>query len=260
MEFENKEIIQEKNKFITLGSINNKFALILSNNKINCKNIKLDLSVSSSEDNNYVIDYDGSDINLVYPCDDEHLKHNKKSKYIIVKETASDYKNIILPYIKGIYDDNVSWIKDILYNGKEKERVLLNIDEFLIVKNLSWKNNMKINFYILVITKESLMTIRDLRKKHISLLKLMKEKCIEVAKKFGIEENQLYFFFHYHPSFYYLHLHCCIINSPELSSKYFRCKMLETIILNLEKNSYYYKNSEIMFEIPDNHTVAKLLS
>ena len=98
------------------------------------------------------------------------------------------------------------------------------------------------------------------RKKHIPLLKSMKQKSIEVASAYDIDENQLYFFFHYHPSFYHLHLHCCIINNPELSTKYFRCKMLETIISNLERNSNYYKNADILFEIPSNHIIAKLLS
>ena len=104
------------------------------------------------------------------------------------------------------------------------------------------------------------MTIRDLRKKHISLLNSMKQKSIQVAKSFDINENQLYFFFHYHPSFYHLHLHCCIINNSELSTKYFRCKMLETIISNLERNSNYYKHADILFEIPSNHIISKLLS
>lgn len=260
MEFENNEIIEEKNKFISLGKINDKFALIFSKHLIE-KKLSIDINNSvRNDENSYIINHDGSDINLVYPCEEEHLKHNKKSKYVILKETAQDYNNIVLPYIKGIYNNNVKWIYDIIHNGKEKENIFLNIDEFLIIKNLSWTNNLKKDFYILVISKEPLMTIRDLRKKHVPLLKLMKEKCIEVAKKFKIDENQLYFFFHYHPSFYHLHLHCCIINNPELSSKYFRCKMLETIICNLEKNSHYYKNNIIMFEIPTNHAIAKLLS
>ena len=36
--------------------------------------------------------------------------------------------------------------------------------------------------------------------------------------------------------------------------------MLDSVISNLEKNSFYYKNSDISFEIPVSHIIVKLLS
>ena len=262
MEFENNQIIQENQKFINLGKINNEFALIFSNYKINEFKLFIDNNkMISKEDNNYVVNYDGKNIDLIYPCEKDHMKINSKSKYIIIKESANDYQNLILPYIKGIYSSNIKWIIDIIYHDRESEKILYRNKEFLVIKDISWTDDKsKKNFYVLVIPEEKIKTIRDLRKKHIPLLKSMKQKSIDVASAYGIDENQLYFFFHYHPSFYHLHLHCCIINNPELSTKYFRCKMLETIISNLERNSNYYKNADILFEIPSNHIIAKLLS
>ena len=36
--------------------------------------------------------------------------------------------------------------------------------------------------------------------------------------------------------------------------------MLETIISNLERNNYFYRNADILFEIPKSHAISKLLS
>ena len=36
--------------------------------------------------------------------------------------------------------------------------------------------------------------------------------------------------------------------------------MLHSVIKNLERNSYYYKNSTIDFEIPESHIIVKLLN
>ena len=264
MEFVNQVTIKDSNKFINLGKINNELALIFSKIKITKFKIA-DSDLLSTEENNYIVKFGEEEVNLIYPCDHESNKNiNSKSEYEILRETALDYKNIILPYIKNIYYNNVKWINDIIYHDREKEKIFYRNKEFLVIQNISWtnldKSSTKNSFYLLVIPEEKLMTIRDLRKKHINLLKSMRDKAIEVAKSFDINQNQLYFFFHYHPSFYHLHLHCCIINNPELTTKYFRCKMLETIISNLERNNYFYRNADILFEIPKSHAISKLLS
>ena len=256
MEFTNNEIIIDNDKFINIGKIDDKIAVIISNIKID--NIKFEKNKICNCSNTLI--YEGNSLDIFYPCENEHLNINKKSKYIIINETSLEFNSKILPYIKGIYKENIKWINDILYKNSEKERLLYKDEKIVIMIDVICNNIKDINdFYILAIPFENLMTIRDLRKKHIPILKLMKEKCIQIASSYNINSNQLYFFFHYHPSFYHLHLHCCVVNHKELSTKYFRCKMLETVILNLERNSHFYKNGDIMFEIPSNHIISKLL-
>ena len=250
MEFTNTQVIIDNEKYINIGKIDNQIAVIISNGKIN--DFKFDFLSANK------INYNGKEIDIFYPCEKEH--YTKKSKYIIVNESSLEYNSKILPYIKGIYQDNVKWIKDILFNNSEEDRVLYRDDKIVLVIDIVCDNIYDVkDFYILAIPLENITSIRDLRKKHIPLLKLMKQKCIDIASNYNIDANQLYFFFHYHPSFYHLHLHCCVINHKELSTKYFRCKMFETVILNLERNSHFYKNGNIMFEIPNNHAIAKLL-
>lgn len=256
MEFKNEKVIIDNNQFINIGKINDEIVIIFSDSQI--QNIKLNFN--DKNNCSKTINHNGSNINIYYPCE-EHNNFPKKSKYIILNETPEEYKNKILPYINGIYKTNTKWIKNIIYNNSEQEKIFFKNDDIVIIKNITWKEDKcKDSFYILAIPVENLMTIRDLRKKHIPILLRMKEECIKVAEQYDINKNQLYFFFHYHPSFYHLHLHCCIINNKELSTKYFRCKMLETIIMNLIRNSHFYKNNDIMFEIPDSHIISRILS
>ena len=83
---------------------------------------------------------------------------------------------------------------------------------------------------------------------------------LEIASNYGLTEDNLYFFFHYHPSFYHLHIHCAIISNDAISNKHFRCKMLDNVIYNLQKDGNYYIKNSIDFEIPDYHIIVKLLN
>lgn len=257
MEFIKNSAIINNDKFIIFGQIKDKCAVIFSN--INIDNIKLNLNKSQFDNESFwTFDINNNKINVI--CQKEHLDDNCKDKYITLVESKQDYKNKILPYINNIYENNTKWIFDILNKKKEQDKVIYNDDKIVIVKDKNFYEQKKQSFYLLVFPFEKLKTIRDLRSKHIELLEFMKLKCIEIANEYGINENELYFFFHYHPSFYHLHLHCSIINHKSLTSKYFRCKMLDNILENLKLKSNYYRDKNIKFEIPEKHIIVKLLS
>lgn len=261
MKFEKSQIIKNDENFIIFGKIKDTFAIVFSDFKIN----NIDLNLTDEQfDNEYFWNFKMKDkeFNVVCQKDDNTLFfENKKNNYLIIKEKPEIYKKHILPYIQNIYNFNTKWIFNILNGKSEQDMVLLKDDSHLIVKDIHWDNSTDNNdsFYILSIPFEVLKTIRDLRKKHIPLLKNMKKKCLEVANNYNLTESHLYFFFHYHPSFYQLHLHCVRINHPKLTSKYFRCNMLDTIISNLQHSSYYYKNKTLSFEIPKNHPIVKII-
>ena len=262
MEFIKNDFIQDNNnRYINFGYINNSLAIIFSDFEINnVKNILDESKLVSQNGNNWILNHKNKTINLIYPCDKD-FSDSTTSKYIIVTETAKDYNIKILPYINNIYKENTKWINDILKNKKEQNKIMFKNEKYIVTKDILWdEENITNSFYMLAIPFSKIKTIRDLRKEHIPLLKEMRNSCNKIANKYGINSNQLYFFFHYHPSFYHLHLHCSIINHKLLSSKYLRCKMLDTIISNLEKNTFYYRNSDISFEIPVSHIIVKLLS
>ena len=259
MKFEKSQIVKNEENFIIFGKIKDTFAVIFSDFKIN----DIDLNLTDEQFNkeyfwNFKID--NKEINVVCQKDDNTLFfENKKNNYIIIKEKPEIYKRHLLPYINNLFEINTKWIFNIINGKTEQDKVMLKESDHIVVKDTNWNSDSSDLFYILSIPFELIKTIRELRKKHIPLLEDMKKKCLLVAKDYNLNESQLYFFFHYHPSFYQLHLHCSIINHPKLSAKYFRCNMLDTVISNLKKSSYFYRNKTLSFEIPKNHPVVKII-
>ena len=189
---------------------------------------------------------------LNYPVE-ESLVDNYREKIKIVKETFDDYKTKVEPYIDSIVDNNTKWINNILNNKSESERILFKNDKFIIVKNLCWEQNNE--FYLLIIPFEKIKNIRHLNESHKELLNEMKIETLKIAKKFSIDEDELYFFFHYHPSCYHLHLHCSLINHKALKLKFYRHVMLDDVLDNIET----IHKKTFKFEINISNPIYKLL-
>ena len=174
----------------------------------------------------------------------------------IFAETYEIYNNITLPYINYIYKQNTLWINNILFNNYNKKLILYKNNNIITIKDNIFSND---NFYILSLPYIKLKTIRDLRYNHLPLLYEMKNNIIDIAKIYNISKNQLYIYFHYHPSYYYLHLHGCIITHPLLDSRYLRNYFIDDVIENLKINNYYYKYKTLKFELKSNNQLFNLL-
>jgi m7GpppX diphosphatase len=186
-----------------------------------------------------------------------------KADLKIFNETYEDYNNIALPYINAILNKNTKWINNILFNGSEKHLVLYKSSEFIITKDIHWKNNTSIphgnNFYLLAFPIKNIKTIRDLSYADIELLENMKNKSIEIANMYGISNDRLYMFFHYHPSYYHLHLHICVLGHYTLQIKYNKQYELNDIIEKLKIDSNYWKNADLKFELLSTNKLYGLL-
>lgn len=257
MEFKNSETIKNCNYYIHIGNVNNELAIILADFHIYDFDKILKNSKLLSKVGNCWTMENKKPFNLYYPCNKDCFDENI-SKYIIINESKDEYNLKIKPYIEKIYFENTRWIYNIFDKKTEQENVIFRNDDFIICKDITWTDTNPINFYILGFPFKNLKSIRDLRQIDITLLKNMKKEMIKYANKYKLKEEHLYFFFHYHPSFYHLHLHCAIINNKELSIKYNRYHMVDNVINNLHKDTNYYANSTITFEIPDYHIINKL--
>lgn len=183
-----------------------------------------------------------------------------KAEYKIFTETSNDYKTISLPYIKSILDKNTKWIHDLIHNYSEESKILFRNNDFVISKDIIWKNNNKNEFYILAFPVKRIKNIREIKLDDIELLNNIKEKCIEISKLYSINENQLYMYFHYHPSYYHLHLHVCTIEHFALENKYMRHYFLDDVIDEIKKNDSYWINKTLKFELLSNTKLYKLLN
>jgi hypothetical protein len=172
-----------------------------------------------------------------------------KADTIIFEETKNDYNKISYPYINSILDKNTKWINDLVFNKSEESVVLFRNESFVICKDILWKDDSNSQFYILAIPTKQIKTIRDLTGSDIPLLEDIKYNCIQIAKSYGISPDKLYLFFHYHPSYYQLHLHVCITEHPALETNYFRHYHLDSIINKLKIDPDYWKNATLKFEL-----------
>ena len=177
----------------------------------------------------------------------------------IFTENYQMYKKISLPYINSIYDKNTKWIHELVGNFSEESIVLFRNQEMVLCKDIVWKEKNPHQFYLLGIPTKKIKTIRDLTHSDIPLLKSLKEKAIEIAKEYGINKNKLYMFFHYHPSYYQLHLHVCVTEHEALETTYLRHYYLDNLIEKLEVDSDYWKKSTLQFELLSNTRLYKLL-
>jgi len=182
-----------------------------------------------------------------------------KAETEIFSENFLMYKKISLPYINSIYDKNTKWIHELTGNFSEESIVLFRNQEMVLCKDIVWKDSNPNQFYLLGIPTKKIKTIRDLTQQDIPLLKNLKEKAIDIAKQYGINKNKLYMFFHYHPSYYQLHLHVCITEHEALETKYFRHYYLDDVIAKLESDTDYWKKATLHFELLTNTKLYKLL-
>jgi m7GpppX diphosphatase len=251
MKFLKLEVLEYKDDFnIYYGVINNKFAILRENKTINDEYVINDENLIRFEN---VYQMKKNDLFLLtYPVE-ESVVDSYKEKTKVIKETYEDYKSKVEPYINLILENNTKWIQNILNNKSETDRVLFKNDKFLIIKNLCWDQDNQ--FYVLIIPLERIKNIRHLNDSYEKILKEMKTETLKIAKKYNIDEDELYFFFHYHPSCYHLHLHCCLINHKALKLKFYRHIMLDDIIENLN----ILEKKTIKFEINISNPIYKLL-
>ena len=255
MKFHKLEILENKKETnVYYGNINKIPAILIGDKEIS-NEINLDGEIILKNENFQKIKLISSEsiIHLYYPANNEMIE-SFKSKIKIVSESYEDYKLKIEPYINSIIETNTKWIKNILNLQNEADKILFKGEKFIVIKNIGYDT--KNDFYLLAIPFEPLKTIRDLQNSHKELLKLMKLKTLEIAKKQNFEEEDLYFFFHYHPSCYHLHLHICLNSHKNLKFKLYRHILFEDVIENIDKIG----KKLMKFEINISNPIYKLLN
>ena len=191
----------------------------------------------------------------------EIKKKLSKKNDIIFTEKSKYFINKTKIFIeKAINKGNLNWINDILNKKNETHRIIFENDKFILMKDIVWTNKDNKNFYLLALPKNgNISSIRELTKNDLSLLNHLKKEIPKIVKKkYKFNSNKIYMFFHYLPSFYYLHLHVCCLNNINIQNKFCRYHLLDNVIKNIEINPDYYKLVNMTFEIPNNHSLFKI--
>ena len=102
---------------------------------------------------------------------DEVLNTKIYSRHL---ETYADYKKNVLPKIADL---DKQWVFDIIDGKKEKDQVLYQDDDFVLLPSDKWKNNNILEMRLLAFfTNKKLKSIRDLTGSNIKLLEKVKNK------------------------------------------------------------------------------------
>lgn len=183
------------------------------------------------------------EIQIIYPVlDEDYRKYFLKRRKVI--ETPEIYNSMIYP---KIINQDLAWIDNIVNGTKEADTILYSDNNIVLLPDLKWSSNKIEDMYYLVIFKnKELKSIRDLNNSHLSLLNDVREICIKkINELHNISSDQLRFYFHYHPSFWQLHLHVTLISSSGYGSGVDIAHLLTTVINNIELVNDYYQRSNI---------------
>lgn len=184
-----------------------------------------------------------SETNHLFLQTNQNINLKNEEPLTYKKETYDDY----LYRIKSVDPDNYQWIFDIIEGRKEKDKIIYQDDEFVLVPK-NKKNSESIeNIHILaLVANKELRSLRDLTSDHIPLLNhILKTSLEKLEIKYKIPKESWRAYIHYYPSAWQLHIHFTYLNNLDKSAMIDKSHDLYRVIFNLSLNSKYYQMIEL---------------
>lgn len=214
-------------------------------------------------------------VELISPASDRQVSRFMPShSSALIEETPLMYDKVTKPMIQNIVDgSSLGWIKNIIEGKKEKERLLMNTDSFILNIDTKWrshpdpftiprdewfKHKATADLYCLGFLKEEgVASIRDLTSKHIPVLRsLLNQGCETIEKVYGVSKDQLRVFVHYQPQFYHFHVHFTRLEN-DIGTQVERAHLLVDIVQNLESDPEFYKKRTITYKLQKTNLLYK---
>jgi m7GpppX diphosphatase len=195
--------------------------------------------------------------------------------YVLVAETPEMYsRNTVASFIEQeTRRPSKQWINSIIAGDQEREQVIIRTEEFVLLPdtervNRYWRTprgpvgakphhhhhraprpqqapRMTLN-WLSIVNDLSVRTLRDLRGKHVPMLRGMLASCMNAVETYtGIPRDQVMAYVHYPPSVYQLHVHFSYPYGQYCHRDAYRVHSLEGIINNLEIDPEYYAKSTL---------------
>jgi m7GpppX diphosphatase len=196
--------------------------------------------------------------------------------YVLVAETPDMYsRNTVASFIEQeTRRPSKQWITSIIAGDQEREQVIIRTEEFVLLPdtervNRYWRTprttagkahhqqrptkqapsqqqqRMTLN-WLSIVNDLSVRTLRDLRGKHVPMLRAMLASCMNAVETYtGIPRDQVMAYVHYPPSVYQLHVHFSYPYGQYCHRDAYRVHSLEGIINNLEIDPEYYAKSTL---------------
>lgn len=166
---------------------------------------------------------------------------NGGTNIAIVEETYDEYLN----KMKQIGEHNLKWIYNVINGVAESDNIIYQNDEFVLMTDYTWDKKVLQDFHLLAIVRDrAIMSMRDLRREHIPMLKDIHEKVVDkIEEMYGFNRSSIRSYLHYPPSTYLLHIHFTHVNKCDAGTIFDRAFDLHTVIRNIELDEDYYRST-----------------
>ena len=201
-------------------------------------------------------------VTLVSPCTITHVRKYIDVPMRMVSESASDFLNFTVPYVSQLPPERTAWIQKVLNKESEAEVALIHDNDpeqgFIITPDSKWDQKTVASLYYLALVQNAgIRCLRDLRPKHLPMLKRIREAARRlIPQRYPeIQADRLRFYVHYFPSYFHFHIH--IVNTQYvglMGGTVGQCHLLEDIIENIENiDPEYYAKRTLHFGLHESH-------
>ncbi|PRT53939.1 m7GpppX diphosphatase [Wickerhamiella sorbophila] len=192
-------------------------------------------------------------VDVIWPATETHIAKYRPSKTRCIVETMEMYNTVVRPYIDSMLGDRIQWVKAILFDGAEADRVIYRDNDvetgFVLLPNSKWDGKSIESLYLLVLViREDLRSIRDLTTEHLPLLQNIKEQVTrQVKERYNLDPSELKLYFHYQPSYYHLHVHVANVSMDQ--SDFGRSILFDNVIDAINRGGF----ENISYNISESH-------
>lgn len=198
-------------------------------------------------------EYNSLHATVIHPATQQQVeKYERQETLHIIDETYELYQKVTLPYIETM-SLTLEWVTNILEHKAEQDNIIYEDTDketgFILVTDLKWDKQLD-TLKLLALPFKKIRSLRELNASHIPLLKNIRDAgTAAISKKFNIPASQLRIYFHYLPSYYYLHVHFCYLMFEAPGIYVEKAHLLSTVIRNLELMSDYYKKAVLSYVV-----------
>ncbi|AYV82038.1 MAG: hypothetical protein Homavirus4_1, partial [Homavirus sp.] len=142
-----------------------------------------------------------------------------------------------------IVHQSLTWMYNILDGVSEQDNILFQNEYFVLLPDIKWDGKNMDGVYCLAIVKDrSIRSIRDLNDTHITMLENVYEYGMQTIKTvYNVESSKLRAYFHYHPTYWHLHIHFNLIKNKMKGCIIDIAHSLLSVINNIKIARNYYQ-------------------
>ncbi|KAI8325596.1 scavenger mRNA decapping enzyme [Martensiomyces pterosporus] len=195
---------------------------------------------------------------LIYPAKQKHIDKYRRQERKWIRETPKLYDEITKPFIDAEPASRIQWVYNILSKQAEADRIVFEDPDpkngFIVLPDLKWDGTTVDSMYLVaIVNRHDIKSLRDLKYKHLPLLKNIRGKAEAAVQRYGVAADQLRLYIHYQPSYYHFHVHITNVNFDGRGMLAGRAHLMDTVIDNIENIAPdYYQKATLSYVLGSN--------